>query len=152
MLGTPVAAVEERSPGVPDKPAAGYYEWTILPDGSKQPHFIYAPDRGLAMAGILSAWPDKSKPEDSPDKWTISMAIITRDAHVAPGEVHDRMPAFLTPDGYDAWLGDALERDELLALLDRDSFEVAHELQHYEVSKDVNSVKNNGPAMIEPLR
>jgi putative SOS response-associated peptidase YedK len=132
-------------------PAAGYYEWTILPDGSKQPHFIYAPDQGLAMAGIVSAWPDRAKADDDPDRWVISMAIITRDAHVAPGEVHDRMPAFLTPDGYDVWLGGELDSDALLHLLDKESFEVAHELQHYEVSKQVNSVRNNGPEMIEPL-
>ncbi len=49
------------------------------------------------MAGVVSAWPDPTKPEDDPDKWRLSLAIITRDAHVAPGEVHDRMPAFLTP-------------------------------------------------------
>jgi putative SOS response-associated peptidase YedK len=132
-------------------PAAGYYEWTILPDGSKQPHFIYAPEQALAMAGIVSAWRDKSKPDDDPDRWVISMAIITRDAHVAPGEVHDRMPAFLTSNGYDAWLGADLESDALLHLLDAESIEVAHELEHYEVSKQVNSVRNNGPQLIEPL-
>jgi putative SOS response-associated peptidase YedK len=79
------------------------------------------------------------------------MAIITRDAHVAPGEVHDRMPAFLTPNGYDAWLGADLDSDALLHLLDAESVEVAHELEHYEVSKQVNSVRNNGPELIEPL-
>lgn len=36
--------------------------------------------------------------KDDPDYWKISMAIITLDAHVAPGEVHDHMPAFVTPD------------------------------------------------------
>jgi putative SOS response-associated peptidase YedK len=133
-------------------PAAGYYEWTILPDGSKQPNYIYAPDQALAMAGLLSAWPDRSKPDGDPDKWTISMAIITRDAHVAPGEVHDRMPAFLTAGGYEAWLDSGLESGDLLQLLDRESFEVAHELKHYEVSKEANSVRNNGPSLIEPLR
>ena len=132
-------------------PAAGYYEWTILPDGSKQPHFIHAPGQALAMAGIVSAWRDKSKPDDDPDRWVISMAIITRDAHVAPGEVHDRMPAFLTPNGYDEWLGADLDSDALLHLLDAESVEVAHELEHYEVSKQVNSVRNNGPELIEPL-
>jgi putative SOS response-associated peptidase YedK len=79
------------------------------------------------------------------------MAIITRDAHVAPGEVHDRMPACLTPDTYDDWLGDHLSTEEVLKLLDFTSLEVANQLSYYPVSKAVNSVKNDGPQLIEEL-
>jgi putative SOS response-associated peptidase YedK len=131
-------------------PALGYYEWTVTPTG-KQPHFIHDPDHALAMAGVVGVWPDPTKPEDDPDRWQVSMAIITRDAHVAPGEVHDRMPACLTPDVYEHWLGDGLSPDELVHLLDDSSVTVAHELQHYEVSRDVNSVRNEGPQLIQPL-
>lgn len=131
-------------------PAAGYYEWTVTETG-KQPYFIHQPDAGLAMAGIISAWPDPSKAEDDPAKWRLSAAIITRDAHVAPGEVHDRMPACLTPDAYDDWLGDHLDPEQLTKLLDRESLAVAHDLTHYAVDRAVNSVRNNGPELIEPL-
>lgn len=134
-------------------PAQGYYEWVVREDG-KEPHFVHEPGGALAMAGIVSAWPDPTKPEGDPDKWRLSLAIITRDAHVAPGEVHDRMPAFLTPDGYDDWLrGDAggLGTDDLLALLDHESLAVAAGLQQYEVARTVNSVKNDGPQLIEPV-
>ncbi|MCU1570509.1 MAG: response-associated peptidase [Naasia sp.] len=131
-------------------PALGYYEWTVTPTG-KQPHFISDPGSALAMAGLVGAWLDPSKDEDDPDRWQLSMAVITRDAHVSPGEVHDRMPACLTPDAYDDWLGDELTPDELVALLDRSSLDVAHELTHYEVSKAVNSVRNDGPELIRPL-
>jgi putative SOS response-associated peptidase YedK len=65
--------------------------------------------------------------------------------------VHDRMPACLTPDAYDDWLGDHLGTEELLKLLDRESLEVAHQLTHFAVSKAVNSVKNNGPELIQAL-
>jgi putative SOS response-associated peptidase YedK len=131
-------------------PALGYYEWVVTPTG-KQPHYISDPGTALAMAGVLSAWPDPSRDRDDPDRWHLSMAVITRDAHVAPGEVHDRMPACLTPDAYDDWLSDGLGPDELVALLDRESLDVAHELTHYEVSRDANSVRNNGPHLIQPL-
>jgi len=131
-------------------PAQGYYEWVVREDG-KEPHFVHEPGGALAMAGVVSAWPDPTKPEDDPDKWRLSLAIITRDAHVAPGEVHDRMPAFLTPDGYDAWLGDGAGTNDLLALLDRESLEVAAGLEQYEVARTVNSVRNDGPHLIEPL-
>jgi putative SOS response-associated peptidase YedK len=61
------------------------------------------------------------------------------------------MPACLTPESYDAWLGDALAPHELLGLLDQTSFEVAHELGYHAVSKTVNSVKNDGPELVEPI-
>jgi putative SOS response-associated peptidase YedK len=132
-------------------PAAGYYEWTVLPDGSKQPHYIFDPEKAIAMAGIVGAWRDPAFDDDDPLRWKLSMAIITRDSHVAPGEVHDRMPACLTPDAFDDWLSKDLDADSALAILDRESLEVAAELTHYEVSKDVNSVRNTGPQLIDPL-
>lgn len=131
-------------------PASGYIEWTITETG-KQPHYIFAPDAGLAMAGILSFWPDPTKDEDDPSKWRESMAIITRDAHVAPGEVHDRMPALVTPDAYNDWLGDHLDPADLLTLLDRESHAAAHDLTHFEISRDINSVRNTGEHLIDPL-
>ena len=131
-------------------PALGYYEWVVTPAG-KQPHYIHDPDSGLAMAGIVSAWPDPALPRDDPDRWLLSMAIITRDAHVAPGEVHDRMPACLTAEGAAAWLDDELDPEGALDLLQGQSLAVADRLVHYEVSRDANSVRNNGAGLITPL-
>ena len=131
-------------------PALGYYEWVVTPTG-KQPHWIHAPGAGLAMAGVLSAWADPSRDRDDPDRWLISMAIVTSDAHVAPGEVHDRMPACLTPDGAAAWLAEDADPEAALALLRHEADEVARTLQHHEVSRDANSVRNNGPGLIRPL-
>ena len=102
-------------------------------------------------AGIVSAWPDPAVSRDDPDRWLLSMAVITRDAHVAPGEVHDRMPACLTPEAAAEWLDDDLPADAALALLEAESLDVAHRLDHYEVSRDANSVRNNGPGLIRPL-
>lgn len=131
-------------------PALGYYEWQASAEG-KQPYFIRRPAGDLAMAGIIRPWLDKSRPEHDPQRWRLSMAIITRDAHVAPGEVHDRMPSFLTPDSYDDWLGDHLGTDDLLRMLDLSSREVADDLGYYAVSTAVNSVRNDGPELIEPI-
>ena len=122
-----------------------------LQEGGKQPYFVHEPDRDIAMAGIIRPWADKTKPRDDPDRWRLAMAIITRDAHVAPGEVHDRMPACLTPDAYDDWLGDRLSVDEVWRMLDFTSLEVANQLTYYPVSKAVNSVKNDGPELVEAL-
>ena len=61
------------------------------------------------------------------------------------------MPACLTPDSYDGWLDESTTADAALRLLDAESQEVAHALEHYEVSRDANSVRNNGPHLIERL-
>ena len=96
----------------------GYYEWTG-DKGDKQPHFIHGDGPILAAAGISTA-----RKEERRDEWVVSTAIITREARDRSGELHDRMPAFLTPDVWDEWLNphklesDA-EKEHLLALLDR---------------------------------
>ncbi|WP_066522409.1 SOS response-associated peptidase [Curtobacterium ammoniigenes] len=135
-------------------PAQGYYEWVVREDG-KEPHYIFRPSGAIAMAAVVSAWPDPTKDRADPERWRLSLAIVTRDAHVAPGEVHDRMPAFLTPASYDAWL-DCSEAgpssDELLAMLDSESRSVAGELDQYEVSRAVNNAKSTGPMLIEPVQ
>ena len=61
------------------------------------------------------------------------------------------MPACLTPDAYADWLEDGLSPDELVDLLDQSSLTIAGELSHYEVSRAVNSVRNDGPELIQPL-
>ncbi|KQQ10015.1 SOS response-associated peptidase family protein [Rathayibacter sp. Leaf296] len=83
----------------------------------------------------------------------LHLAEVPADARssVAPGEVHDRMPACITPDGYDDWLGGHLDVDALMQLLDRESYAVEHDLEHYEVSGDVNNVRTNGPHLLDPL-
>lgn len=138
-------------------PALGYYEWQQRDDG-KQPFFIR--QRGgepMGLAGIVGAWRDHSKDDDDPDAWRLSMSVITLDAHVTPGEVHDRMPAFLHPEAVDDWLGDTLATPELLRLLDGSSAAMADTLEFYEVSRSVNKVQvskgvaNNGPELIEPV-
>jgi putative SOS response-associated peptidase YedK len=131
-------------------PANGYYEWQLQEHG-KRPFYISEPGVDLAMAGVIRPWADRSKPKDDPAYWRLSMAIITRDAHVAPGEVHDRMPVCLTEDSYDDWLGDRLDPDHLLDLLDHTSLLVAHQLDFREVSTDVNSSRNDGPQLIEAI-
>jgi putative SOS response-associated peptidase YedK len=134
-------------------PAHGYYEWQQRPDG-KQPFFISEPGSQLALAGIVNYWRDKSKPEGDPNEWRPSMSIVTLDAHVAPGEVHDRMPAFLMPDAVDDWLGDHLDTDHLLELLKDSSHAVAEGIEFYEVSRAVNSSGRNaqhGPELIDAI-
>ena len=68
------------------------------------------------------------------------MAIITMDGHLAPGEVHDRMPGLLSPDAFEDWLGDGLDAPELKKLLIDTSPSVAETVEYYPVSRAVNKV------------
>lgn len=83
--------------------------------------------------------------------------VITREARDASGEVHDRMPAFLTRDTLDAWLspekvtGDA--KTELLAMLDHTSADVATTITGHIVDRKVNNSRTADAAdasLIEP--
>lgn len=132
-------------------PMRGYYEWTGEA-GSKQPHFIHGPGPVLAAAGVVTF-------RKLGDEWEVSTAIVTREGVDASGEVHDRMPAFLTPEVYAEWLdphklaADA-EKDEKLAMLERVSAEVASTITTYEVDPRVNSSRKVDPAdatLIEPI-
>lgn len=135
--------------------ALGYYEWQERADG-KQPFFIRVPEEPLALAGIVRVWHDPAKPRADRDAVRLSMAIITLDAHVIPGTVHDRQPAFLDRESIDDWLGDGLEPGELVDLLRHSSESVAERLVYYEVARNVNKVSiakgipNDGPELIEP--
>jgi putative SOS response-associated peptidase YedK len=136
--------------------ALGYYEWQEQEDG-KQPYFVRMSGEPLALAGIVREWHDSAKAKDDPEGVRLSMAIITLDAHVTPGEVHDREPAFLTPDVIDEWLDNDLSPVELIDLLIHSSEAVANEVEYYPVSRSVNKVQkskgvpNDGPEPAEPI-
>ncbi|WBU37433.1 SOS response-associated peptidase [Homoserinibacter sp. YIM 151385] len=132
-------------------PMRGYYEWTGE-KGDKQPHYLHRPDGALlAAAGICTA----RKVEGA---WEVSTAIITREGVDASGEVHDRMPAFLTEEVYGDWLEpvklDAGRSEQTLAMLERVSAEVAATMIADEVDRRLNSSRAVDPAdasLIAPL-
>ena len=134
-------------------PVLGYYEWQQREDG-RQPFFIRETGAQLALAGVVNYWRDKAKPAGDPEERLPSMSIITLDAHVTPGEVHDRMPAFLMSDAIDDWLGDHLDTEDRLQLLRESSHAVADGIEFYEVSRAVNASGKNaqrGPELIDAV-
>jgi len=78
-------------------PANGYYEWTHGASG-KQPYYIRLADAELfAFAGIWERWEHAGTTIDT-------FAIITTPANTTLMPVHNRMPAILNVDQYQAWL------------------------------------------------
>jgi putative SOS response-associated peptidase YedK len=128
-------------------PADGWYEWQR--DGKvKQPFFTTRKDgASLAMAGLWTVWRDKEKPDDLP---LVTCSVLTMPAVDQLAEIHDRMPVVLPPEVWAAWLDpDSADAGDLIKPPSED-FLAALELRP--VSTAVNSVKNNGPELLEPVR
>ncbi len=132
-------------------PADGYYEWQPPPAGTKgrkQPYFICRPDHGvLAFAGLYEFWRDASLPADDPAAWLCTATVITTTAPDELGEIHDRMPMVIDQGSWTDWLDpgntDVADVRALLAPA------ATTGLISYPVAALVNSVRNNGPELIE---
>ena len=129
-------------------PASGFYEWqAVAADGkvSKQPWYIQPADAGgfFAYAGLLAAW-------KAPDGTTIvTTCIITTATNDVMAPIHDRMPAILRPEQYDAWLDPANKDSESLqAIIGPCGSEL---ISARKVSPALNRGTIDGPACIEPL-
>ncbi|AZO79640.1 MULTISPECIES: SOS response-associated peptidase [unclassified Bosea (in: a-proteobacteria)] len=121
-------------------PASGFYEWTTEANGDKTPHYISAKDGTLlAFAGIWERWHDESGEE------VISASIITRDADRFMESIHNRMPAMLHPNDFDAWLVGSADKEILM--------KAPPELQEWIVNRRMNNVRagDDDPATAAPV-
>ena len=134
-------------------PADGFYEWEKSGDpksSRKQPYYIRREDGGvLAFAGLYELWRDKDRPDDDPDSWLWTATIITTRAEDEVGRIHDRMPMVIEPARWADWLDPAASSADALHGLMTPAASV--HLTTYPVSTEVNSVRHNGPGLIEPM-
>lgn len=129
-------------------PADGYYEWTTLEDGTKQPYFHRPADGSeFVMAGLYELWKDPADEDPAARVW--SCTVITTTAADDVGHIHDRSPMVLEPDDWAAWLDPELKDLARLATLLKPA--VSGKLETWPVSTQVNSVKNNGPELLDPI-
>ena len=137
-------------------PADGYFEWyptqqlTRAGRPRKQPFFIRPADGGvLAMAGLYEIWRDPTRADEDPERFRWTCTVLTTQAEDAVGHIHDRMPLAVERERWDHWLDPTIDdRDDLLWLLVPAA---PGRLEAYPVSTAVNSVRNNGPELLEPL-
>jgi putative SOS response-associated peptidase YedK len=131
-------------------PADGYYEWQSQPDAAKQPVYISRADgSSLAFAGLYELWRNPAVAEQDPDSWLWTATIITTSAPDEIGVIHDRMPMIIDQERWSDWLDPAVsDVADVRALLVPAA---VSGLRTYPVSPRVNSVRNNGPQLIEPL-
>jgi len=98
-------------------PVDGFYEWHKTPGGSRQPYFFRRADGApVVFAGLYEFWRDPTIP-DGAHPWVRSCTIITTAAGEDMAAIHDRMPAILESDVFDAWLDPDAERPVLDGLL-----------------------------------
>lgn len=132
-------------------PADGYFEWKTTAGEVKQPYYFRRSDgEPLAFAGLWERFdlPSTDGQESLP---VYTCAIITTPASADVVEIHNRMPAILEPgDAWGRWLDGAFtDRDELLAMCQPARVGT---LVNRRVATRVNSVRNNGPDLIEELK
>ncbi|MCV7288849.1 SOS response-associated peptidase [Mycolicibacterium wolinskyi] len=125
-------------------PMDGWYEWKGQ-KGEKTPFYMYgANGEPLFMAGLWTTWRPAGAPKDAPP--LLSCTIITTDAAGPLADIHDRMPLTISAPDWDRWLDPDSPIDEGLLRGHGDLDRIAIR----EVSRLVNSVRNNGPELIEP--
>jgi putative SOS response-associated peptidase YedK len=131
-------------------PMDGWYEWRPNGDGTsgkkapKTPFFMYGDGEMLFMAGLWTTWRPQGAPKDTAP--LLSCTIITTDAAGPLAEIHDRMPLTISENDWDRWLDPDAPIDEglLRGHGDLDRIDIR------EVSRLVNSIRNNGPQLIAP--
>ncbi|SEC13947.1 Putative SOS response-associated peptidase YedK [Paramicrobacterium humi] len=89
-------------------PANGYYEWKTV-GKTKTPFYIHDPERPLDIAALYSWW--RASPAEP---WLLTVSILTRAAHGALAEIHDRTPVTLPRSMRDMWLDATIAGDQKL--------------------------------------
>ncbi len=137
-------------------PADGYFEWYATEQKTKagkpvkQPFFIHPADGGvLAMAGLYEVWRDKTRDDDDPQRFLWSCTVITTSAEDSVGHIHDRMPLMVERDRWASWLDPSVDDPDTLKQLLVPA--APGRLEAYPVSTAVNSVRNNGPELLDAL-
>jgi putative SOS response-associated peptidase YedK len=135
-------------------PADGFYEWRRDPGGGpKQPFRIVMRDgEPFALAGLWEVWKEPREAPSDPaplDQPLESATIVTTAANAVLRDLHDRMPVILAELDWDAWLDPAVPPEAALALLKPCPEDW---LDRYPVSTRVNSVRNDDPTLIEPVK
>jgi putative SOS response-associated peptidase YedK len=140
-------------------PADGYYEWLTLPPEAadaaaaqgakgkapkprKQPYYVHPVGGGpLAFAGLYERWRDA----EGNELW--SATILTGAAADRMTWLHDRMPLTVPREAWTEWLNPELDDPQRA----RELLDFSPDWIAAAVSAQVNSVRNNGPELIEPI-
>jgi len=117
-------------------PMNGFYEWSQL---DKQPYYIYSPEKPLlSVAGLWRSWSNGIDEFDT-------FSVITTTPHPILRDIHHRSPVIIDNQDAEKWL--TSDFDESSSLLEK----YQGKLIKHEVSKTVNSSRNQGASLIQRL-
>lgn len=121
-------------------PASGFYEWQWR-GSRKQPHFVrLESDEPFGLGGLWEVW---QATDGEPIE---SCTIVTTAANDLVKPLQDRMPLIIAAEAAKTWLsGTPQQAAELLEPYP------AADMEAYPVSTAVNSPRNDGPELIEPV-
>ena len=117
-------------------PMDGFYEWDRSNPKAKIPYFCERADGRLML--VAGLWTTSPASGEAP-----TFCILTRPSGPDLDMVHDRSPMHLDVEGAFRWLTDPKPPLELAAI------EEEPELAIRRVSGRVNSVRNNGPDLLD---
>ncbi|MDE3022700.1 MAG: SOS response-associated peptidase [Pseudomonadota bacterium] len=122
-------------------PADGWYEWTEVPKVGKQPWFLHRADNDpVLFAGL---WEHNSHSGNS------TFVILTMATDGKMKEVHDRKPVVLERKEARHWIEPTLSLDEIQRVAS--SALKDNQFEWYRVSTQVNSPRNDGPDLLNPV-
>jgi len=121
-------------------PVDGFFEWRAIKSaGRKQPYAIAMKDGSpFGLAGLWENWRNPNTGE-----WERTFAVITVPSNDLVSQIHNRMPAILTPESYDHWL--ALEPDPHELLITYPS----EPMTMWPISIRVNKPENDEPSLLD---
>lgn len=117
-------------------PMSGFYEWHREGERPKVPFYVTRSDRGLLLAAGL--WTTSAVVDNG-----YTCAMVTRESGDDLASIHHRSPAHFSAELACEWMSSEMD----LMQLGDDS--VQPKLSFYEVSTDVNSVRNNRAELIQ---
>ena len=123
-------------------PIDGYYEW-IKNGKEKIPYRVTLKDESIfTAAGLWEVWNDEVGMK------IYSFTILTRTASPSMEFLHDRMPILLPRDQEYTWLDESLDP---IAFLEELPVMGTDQLKVYQVSQQVNNVRNNNKELINEV-
>ena len=121
-------------------PVDGFFEWRAIKGvGRKQPYAIAMKDGSpFGLAGLWENWRNPNTGE-----WERTFAVITVPSNDLVSQIHNRMPAILTPESYDHWLGLEPDPHELLITYPSEPMTM------WPISIRVNKPENDEPSLLD---
>lgn len=119
-------------------PASGFYEWKAE-DRIKQPYYISLKSgEPMALAGLWESW-------KAPDGNILrTVCIVTTGANALMQPIHERMPVIISPEHWQDWLAEPVEKVERLVAACPDT-----NMQAWPVSRRVSKTVDDDAGLIE---